>query len=222
MRFSASTLIVFFLATPVWAQDAPGWFDRLFVATEQTESDEEQGSFVERLLEDNLSGEGRIVEITGFEGALGGKATLESLTVADSNGIWLTISDAVLDWNRSALLRGEVSVNELSAKTIQFDRLPLPAEAELPSAEAQGFRLPELPVSVEIDDVSAEQIRIGAPVYGVETLASLAGSLDLADGNGSASVAIDRLDGEGAISLEAGFSNADGFTVTLCTWSSSP
>ncbi len=53
--------------------------------------------FIGRQIENALSGPGRDVSVSGFEGALSGRATLGRLTFADSQGVWLTIEDAVLD-----------------------------------------------------------------------------------------------------------------------------
>ena len=135
------------LATPAIAQDEPGFFSRLF-GTDEAATDEDQGGVLERFIEDNLSGEGRQVSITGFTGALSGRATLETMTISDADGAWLTLTDVVLDWNRSALFRGRLEVAELSAAEILLPRLPLPAEVAAPTPEASGFKLPELPVSV--------------------------------------------------------------------------
>ena len=113
-----------FLAFPAIAQDEkPGLFDRLFGSDDTTE---DQGSFLERLIEDNLSGDDRQVSITGFSGALSGRATMDSLTISDAEGDWFTMSDAVLDWNRSALLAGRLEVAEISAALISLPRLPTP------------------------------------------------------------------------------------------------
>ena len=54
-----------------------------------------------------------------------------------------------LDWSRSALLAGEVSVNELTADEIIVARKPV-VPADTPAPEAGGFSLPELPVSITI------------------------------------------------------------------------
>lgn len=75
-------------------------------------------SYLTALLEDNLSGAGRKVTITGFAGALSSRARIDELTIADDAGIWLTLRDVSLDWNRSSLFAGAVSVNELSAGEI--------------------------------------------------------------------------------------------------------
>jgi translocation and assembly module TamB len=57
-------------------------------------------------LQNSLSGAGRDVRVTGFQGLLSSTATIQSLTIADDAGIWLTLEGVTLDWNRSALLAG--------------------------------------------------------------------------------------------------------------------
>ncbi len=207
-RFTILFMVLALIAAPVSAQEKVGWLDRIFGATEEEKAEEDPGGYLEGLIEDNLSGEGRDVEITGFDGALSGRATLETLTIADRNGVWLTISDAVLDWNRSALLRGRIEVAELSAETILLPRLPDPAEKSAPTPEASGFALPELPVSIAIDKIEAARVEIGAPVFGAGTVASAAGALKLDGGDGSADLEIRRLDGAGDLLLDTSFSNS--------------
>ena len=201
------TAVVLTFALPVQAQDNPGFFDRLF-GTDATTSDEEQGSYLEQLLEEQLSGAGRQVTVTGFEGALSGAATLDSLTIADANGVWLTLTDAELDWNRAALLRGRIEVAKLTAGEILLPRLPAATDDdEAPTPEATGFELPELPVSIQIDELSADRVAIGAPVIGADIDVSALGSLSLEAGDGTAKLDIARLDGRGEIAFDVGYSN---------------
>ena len=209
MRRAALALCLI-LAAPAIAQQAsesPGWFDRL-LGTDTAESDVEQGSRLERLIQDQLSDAGRSVTVRGFEGALSGQATLESLTIADDEGIWLTLEDAVLDWNRAALLRGRLEVTELTAARILLPRLAASSETDAPTPEATPFQLPELPVSIEINRIAAENVQIGAPVFGAEAQVSLDGALSLVSGDGAANLAIERRDGIGALRLEASYGNA--------------
>ncbi len=197
------------LATPALAQEdnGPGFLDRLF-GTDTAESDAEQGSLLERLIEDSLSGAGRSVTVTGFRGALSGRATLDSLTIADADGIWLTLTDAELDWNRAALFAGRLEVTELSAAEILVPRLSEPEVAEAPSPEAGGgFRLPDLPVSVNIGRIAAERVELGEALFGVESVISLEGSASLGGGEGAADLDIVRLDQPGAIRLDAAYQN---------------
>lgn len=199
--------LVLLIASPALAQDEPGFFGRLF-GTDEATSDEEQGGLLESFIEDNLSGEGRQVSIGGFQGALSGRATLDSLTISDDQGAWLTLTDVVLDWSRAALFRGRLEVAELAAAEVLLPRLPTPATtSDAPTPEASGFSLPELPVSVSIDKIEVARAQIGQPVIGVEAAVSLAGGLQLEGGQGSATLAIQRLDGQGEISLDASYSN---------------
>lgn len=169
---------------------------------------QDEGTRLERLLEDALSGDDRDVQIEGFQGVLSGQASLDVLTISDANGVWLRVEDAVLDWNRAALLRGRLDVTELSAATIEFPRLPLPAEGEA-APEASGTGLPELPVAIEIGRLAVERAELGAALFGVEAAMSFEGSMSLADGEGSASIAANRLDAaEGRFALDASYSNA--------------
>ncbi len=174
--------------------------------------EEDGGTFLERTLERSLSGAGREVRVTGFQGALSSTATMERLTIADDAGIWLTLEGVTLDWNRSALLRGRLSVNTLTADRIALDRLPEgDPDAALPAPEASGFRLPEIPVAIRIGEIASPSISIGEPVFGIASTFSLAGALTLEGGEGSGTIDIDRLDGpQGNFEIDAAFSNATG------------
>jgi translocation and assembly module TamB len=185
------SLALTLLAAPLHAQD----------------SDEDRG-FLQALIEDNLSGAGREVRITGFAGALSSEATLEELTIADEEGVWLRLRDVALNWTRSALLTGRVEVNSLTAAEITLSRLPESEEPVTPEdAEAKPFSLPELPVSVNIGEISAETLTLGAPILGEEIRLELFGSLSLGSGEGTADIEVTRLDGRGEISLDASFDN---------------
>ena len=107
----------------------------------QSQADEDKG-YLTTLIEENLSGVSRDVNIVGFAGALSSNATIDVLTVADAEGVWLTLEDIVLIWSRSALLRGAIEVQELSAERIIVARPPISEAAKGPSAEATPFALP--------------------------------------------------------------------------------
>ena len=170
---------------------------------------EDDRDYLTAFLEDTLSGAGRQVTVTGFAGALSSQATIETLTIADDQGVWITLNGVVLDWSRSALLSGEVDVSELSAKEIILARLPK-TENGAPSPEASGFCLPDLPVSVKIDRVAAEHIELGPEVLGQAVTGTLEASMQLAGGEGTAKLDLLRTgDGpKGEITLDASYSNA--------------
>jgi translocation and assembly module TamB len=170
--------------------------------------DDDGPGFLTRLLQDNLSGAGRTVTIRGFEGALSSQARMAELTIADADGVWLTLRDATLDWSRAALFSGRVEVQSLTARELIIDRIP-PSEPAAPSPEAQGFALPDLPVSVEIGQLAVDRAALGAPVLGQPVEVRLGGTLTLAGGAGAADIALDRIDGQtGRIALVADYANA--------------
>lgn len=163
---------------------------------------------LQRFLEDNLSDAGRDVRIAGFAGALSGRATLERLTIADEAGIWLTIEGAVFDWNRAALLRGALEVDELSAKTIILARVPQ-SDSSTPTPEATPFSLPDLPISIDLQRLAVERLDLGDALFGAAASLRLDGAVSLANREGQARLILDRIDGaEGRVQLEGSYSNA--------------
>ncbi|WP_254444916.1 translocation/assembly module TamB domain-containing protein [Ruegeria atlantica] len=187
------TTVLILTAPPVFAQEADGG-----------------GSMLERFLQDTLSGDDQNVTVTGLQGALSARATIDQITIADDEGVWLTIKDAVLDWNRLALIRGRFSVNALTAQEIDIARAPgaTTSDAPPPSAETQPFQLPELPVSIEIGEIQIDELSLGEPLIGVAADLSVTGNLSLADGTLDTNLDVTRLDRTGdEITLTAGFEN---------------
>jgi translocation and assembly module TamB len=161
-------------------------------------------------IEDNLSGAGRTVTVTGFTGAFSSRAEIESLTIADETGVWLTLNKVVLDWSRASLLRGVVDVTELLADEIIVARKPLPAANTVPAPEAKGFSLPELPVSIAIERLEAKRIILGETVIGQPIEGSLTAAATLRGGEGNVELDILRSDTgpDGRVTLTASYTNA--------------
>ncbi|MFN4156834.1 MAG: translocation/assembly module TamB domain-containing protein [Gemmobacter sp.] len=169
-----------------------------------------------RFLEDNLSDAGRSVTVTGFRGALSARAEIDILTIADDEGVWLTLSGIVLDWNRLAVLSGNIQINELTAREIVLERPPRPASGPaIPQPEATPFALPELPVAVAIGRIAADRIVLGEAVLGQPVTGALEASMTLSGGEGRARLRILRQDAgpEGTVELDASYSNASGALV---------
>jgi len=176
--------------------------------TVEAEQEERDRGFLTGLIEDNLSGVSRDVTIVGFEGALSSRATIALLTIADAEGVWLRMEDLTLDWDRSALFRGRIEVRELTAGLIALARAPV-SEAQAPTPEATPFSLPELPVSIDIDTLRADRIVLGEPLLGEEVALTLAGSVALAGGEGTARIVAERIDGgTGRFEIAGSYSNA--------------
>ncbi|MCC5974752.1 MAG: translocation/assembly module TamB domain-containing protein [Rubellimicrobium sp.] len=174
----------------------------------QTADEERDSNFLSRQIEDALSTVSRTVQIDGFRGALSSRATMTSLTMADEEGVWLRAEGLVLDWNRAALLRGNLSVRELAAERITLLRTPI-AEPAPPSPEAAPFALPELPLSIQIGAMRIEELVLEAPVLGRQVILSIEGMAELDGGEGQTQLTAQRLDGaEGSFVLDAGYSNS--------------
>lgn len=169
---------------------------------------EDDRGFVTRFLEEKLSGAGRTVVLEGFHGALSSRATFDKLTIADDQGVWITLNKGAIQWTRSALLLGRVEIAELSAQEILLPRRPVSSE-DGTTPEAVEFRLPDLPVAVNIEKISAARVDIGAPVFGEAAVVSADGSMSLSGGEGVTHLKIDRVDGKrGQFTLEGSYSNA--------------
>ncbi len=180
---------------------------------------EDDGGFLTRTIQNALSGAGREVRITGFAGALSSEATFERMTIADDAGIWLTLEDVSLIWSRTALLRGRLMVNSLTAASLQVARLPDPVEepAQLPSAEAEPFslQLPDLPVSINIDAFEVSEIDLGEPILGVPARLSLRAAARLDDDGLFLDLSADRIDDvQGRLGMKANVLR-DGAEITL-------
>ncbi|MEZ5767114.1 MAG: translocation/assembly module TamB domain-containing protein [Paracoccaceae bacterium] len=167
-------------------------------------------SMLENFLQDKLSAAGRSVEVTGFSGALSSRATMQRLTIADDEGVWLTIENAELDWTRSALLRGRLEIDALVAERIEVARRPV-AVSDGPQPTTSDFALPELPVSIDIGEISAAHLVLGEPVIGVPAELILEGGGTLENGAGEAALKLERIDGQrGSFTLSAGYANETG------------
>ncbi|MDF3382988.1 MULTISPECIES: translocation/assembly module TamB domain-containing protein [Sulfitobacter] len=184
--------------------------------------DDDKG-FLTRTIQDALSGAGRTVSIDGFAGALSSEASFDRMTIADDDGIWLTLDDVVLDWNRSALLRGRLEVEQLTAGRLDVERLPASNEVDLPDAEAKPFSLPDLPVSIEIADFSVDEINLGEPILGEAAQLSVSANARLTDTVGIVDFQARRTDGKrGEFDIQADFDRTENVLDLLLNLTEDP
>lgn len=183
-------ILVLLCALPVLAQDTgnPDAVD--------ADAGNESNSAIERLIQNQLSTPNRQIRLNGVSGALTSNATIEAITIADRDGIWLRLADVQIVWTRLALLRGRLEVNRLTAGRLEVIRRPLPDDS-LPSPEARSFRLPELPVSINIQAFEIASAFFGAEVFGLASQVSVNGAIALQDGSLDTELAVDRTDGPG-------------------------
>ncbi|MGH6860338.1 MAG: translocation/assembly module TamB domain-containing protein, partial [Phyllobacterium sp.] len=186
-----ATLLLLLFAAPALAQD----------------SAEAEKSYFLSFVESQLSTPNRRIVISNIQGVLSSEANIGSITVADREGVWLKITNARIVWSRLALLRGRLDINTLAADSIDIMRKPLPDES-LPSPEAKGFSLPELPLAVILQDLQVKRIAFGDGVFGLKSEISVAGNLTLDGGSLDSNLQIRRLDGPGGeFQIKAAYAN---------------
>lgn len=171
------------------------------------ESGNESNSAITGFVANQLSTPNRQIRFSGIRGALTSEAAIDEITIADRDGVWLRVQNAEIVWTRLALLRGRLEINRLTADRIEVIRRPLP-DRGLPAPESRRFELPDLPVSVNIEEFQIASANFGAGVFGLESEVNAIGSVSLRDGSLDASLDIERLDGPGGqLHLDASFAN---------------
>jgi len=195
-RFFLLKILLFVVAfvvsgTSAWAQD--------------NRVEEEEQSWVLSFIESQLSTPSRQIRLHNIEGSFSSSVQIGEVTFADSQGVWLRAVGARIDWNRSALLLGRVSINEVSAERIEFLRQPLAASDPLPDMQAHFFSLPQLPVAVEIGNLSSPLLLLGEDLFGRSARLSLDGFLNLDDGNLTSHFAMREMQGSGYLELIANY-----------------
>ncbi|MEM7616283.1 MAG: hypothetical protein AAF245_14615, partial [Pseudomonadota bacterium] len=124
------------------------------------------------------------------------------------------IDEAQIVWNRSALLRGRVEVETLSAKEISVPRPPLP-EPGLADPSSTELTIPDLPVSVTLETLSVESIKLGEKLLGFDAELAANGGLSLGSGAIDTTFSLERLDGPGGAFELALAVDPDADTVLL-------
>ncbi len=179
------------------------------LAQDNVDAEEEKSAFL-NWVENQISTPDRRISISRIDGVLSSNARVGRITIADREGVWLTIEDAEIVWTRTALLRGRLAVDRLAAGRIEMSRRPLPAEGAAPSPEASGFSLPDLPVSVALDELDIDRIVFAEAAFGLASELTLSGSLHLDEGTFAAELDGERLDGPGGtLDLTAAYNEAD-------------
>lgn len=154
--------------------------------------DNERSALIE-YVEEQISSPSFQIRLNGIEGSLSSDVSLQSITIADEEGVWLEITKPRLVWTRSALITGRLLVDTLAAEHIDFIRKPLPEEAS-PSPESSAFQLPELPVSVVLEKLDLPLVEFGKDVFDLAAKARVEGRFVLDDGSLDLDLLINRTD----------------------------
>ncbi|MDQ0394250.1 translocation/assembly module TamB domain-containing protein [Labrys monachus] len=158
-------------------------------------------------VENTISTPDQKISLGQINGVLSSDVTFSSITIADRQGVWLTIRDAHLVWSRLALLTGKLDIDKLEAASIEITRRPNPPEGVQPANS--GFSLPQLPVSVKLGKLAVPVVKLSAALAGDETTLDVSGDALLADGKLHADLNIVRVQPPGGkLSFTTDFDNA--------------
>lgn len=154
--------------------------------------DNERSALIE-YVEEQISSPSYQIRLNGIEGSLSSDVSLQSITIADEQGVWLEITKPRLIWTRSALITGRLVVDTLEAEHIDFIRKPLPEEATR-SPESSAFQIPELPVAIVLQKLDLPLVEFGQDVFDLAAKASVEGSFVLDEGSVDLDLLINRTD----------------------------
>lgn len=147
----------------------------LVLATTMTSrsADDDRG-IVSSLLSRVLSTPTSRVSIGSVQGALLSDSTINDISIADRDGVWLQVDRVRFNWRRTALLLRRLEIDKLEIGTIKILRKPLPNEQVMPTPDAPI--LPELPLKVVITDFSLKELAMGETVIGTAARLSATGA----------------------------------------------
>ncbi|MXN67246.1 hypothetical protein GR183_20250, partial [Stappia sp. GBMRC 2046] len=119
--------------------------------------------------------------VSGIRIGWGLDASLEKFALTDSQGDWLSVSNASLAWKPSELLHGVVFVRAIDVGEVEVYRKPAPVPSEpveQVSSQSGGIWVPPL----QIDALEVERIVLAEPVVGAPLRFTAAGNARTAKG----------------------------------------
>lgn len=141
--------------------------------------------------------------LEGVSGPLPGRLSLTRATLADEDGVWLTVEDATLRLEWTALFGREAHITRLEAARIHLARLPEGEPDPDPTPGITLPSLPQLPVAIRLDALEVARLELGADVPGGPAALSARGHARLAGPSASVELAVRRLDAPGTADLVA-------------------
>lgn len=104
----------------------------------------------------------------GVEDTEDGATDIVGLTVADADGVWLSVERLSVRWNASRILRGELEIERLAASGVDVKRAPASSSVEvevkedsaLAEDDGEPFDWPRSPITTRIDNLALERVTI--------------------------------------------------------------
>ena len=115
---------------------------------------------------------GGAVRIQGLAGRFPDAIRIQRLEVADDTGVWLTVTDASLDWRPRRLIGGRAEIDRLDAAAVAVHRLPAPSESS--GSTTYPVR------SVALRRLHVARLEIGAALAGQAAVLTVDGTAEIA------------------------------------------
>jgi len=143
---------------------------------------------------------GHTVELEGLSGRFPDRLRVRRLALTDAQGAYLTVEGVTLDWSPLRLLHRVFDVSRLDVARADFQRQPLPSKAKSSSSG--------LPVQIVLREFHIDRLMIAPAVARTATgetfVVAAQGTATLASyTTGSATLAVQRLNGLGQYNLDA-------------------
>jgi translocation and assembly module TamB len=106
------------------------------------------------------------VKIGAIEGSIPIDITLRDLHIADSQGDWLRGDNIHLAWSPLALFSRSVKIDILHADSLILLRTPASTTPEPSPAPSEAPSLPQLPVNLQLQSLSIDQITLPQSLAG--------------------------------------------------------
>ncbi|MDF2095124.1 translocation/assembly module TamB domain-containing protein [Aquibaculum arenosum] len=131
------------------------------------------------LIEDVVSSpDGLQLEIGRLDGPLPQQIVLRDLVLRDPEGVLIDLDWAELAWRPWSLLQRRVEIEHLRANRLELQRLPAGSDTEeepAPSDAPLDIALPELPVSLQLEQLEVQELYLGQEIAGTPALLGLSG-----------------------------------------------
>ena len=147
------------------------------------DSEEADRSYFVGFVENQLSTPNRQIRISGIQGVLSSNAIIASITIADSQGVWLKITNARIVWTRSALLPRPSRHRHARRRQHRCDPQAASGRKACPLPKRAASRLPQLPLSINLGKLDVPRVTFGEDVFGLGSAISVDGRLSLVDGS---------------------------------------
>ena len=114
------------------------------------------------------------VKAESVEDAEDGATDIVGLTVADADGVWLTIDRLSVVWNASRVLRGELEINRLAVSGVKLARAPggaateieIKEDAAIAETDDDPFDWPRSPIATRVEEIILSDVAIAPGVIG--------------------------------------------------------